>query len=655
MPRRKANDGGPAPPKTTRTRRKKAVPEEPKPEVYDPMNGYGMEGMDPSMYGHHPEFGYGGYGHPPPFPGPEGSNNHYGMPPPSQPNNPQANMIAYRMRSQATAPVPLGPTVSPLEFRIHDMNRRLYIYSSTGVSENDQQQWWDAFSHEFFDDECKLWFVIGPETAPIQSRERYIISRQFIPRFFRSIFDSGMRELAYVLRGPSRECTLANGQPAYENESVLQITKYDKPHHVEVHTEGKLYVEFTPYDEVMNYRIKAWTLELRRSDEFTQNPTTKEFHREAPSGNQENQPKMGFFKSTLNMMSMLKILEPMQNLMSNAKGSPSTSPKDLMRRTLFQHFQHAEAMKERIRQQQQHMLQQQSMMNPPEPEKPKATRKRQRKPAANPRGSKKAAAAAAAAAAQQQAPNGVPSAVPNVPANAPPFPPNPMNPSFSQMNYPDVMVVGEPSMMGSDFGEDDERTISRVENSQYDPNTMQMQSLGQGPNSSMGVNGRPMNMPPPMGPPQHHGGMAPPPGHPHGGMPPHSMGSQMPNPMHNPMHMPNHSGMPPMPSSMTNSMPPPQMPPHTMSNQMPNRMPPPMQGQMPPPGMPGGMPNPNMMGGGMPPMSMPNQLPSSMSNQMPNQMSGGMPMNPMPPPGYNYSGPPAPWAPPPQNSAMITG
>ena len=31
------------------------------------------------------------------------------------------------------------------------------------------------------------------------------------------------------------------------------------------------------------------------------------------------------------------------------------------------------------------------------------------------------------------------------------------------------MVVGEPSLMGGEFGEEDERLISRLENSQYDP------------------------------------------------------------------------------------------------------------------------------------------------------------------------------------------
>ncbi|KAF1747234.1 hypothetical protein GCK72_023696 [Caenorhabditis remanei] len=652
MPRRKAADG-PAPPKQPRTRRKKAVPEEPKPETYDPMNSYGMEGMDPNIYGHHPEYGYGAYGHPPPFPGPESSNSHYGMPPPPG-ANPQNNMM---LRGQQTLPQPIGNAVSPLEFRIHDMNRRLYIFSSTGVSENDQQQWWDAFSHEFFDDDCRLWFVIGSETVPMPERERYIITRQFIPKFFRSIFESGMRELQYVLRGPSRECTLANGQPAYENENVLQITKYDQSSHNEINTEGKLYVEFTPFDEVMNYRIKAWTLELRRSDEFSYNPATKEFRMEAPNVEQENQPRMGFFKHTLNLMTMLKVLEPMQTFMSYAKSSPTLTPRDIMKRALFQQEVYRQQQRAAIVQQhqQQHQMATQQMLHstPAEPEKAKPVRKRQRKAATNPRGSKKATAAAQAAAAQAAVANGAPPVIPTAsPANNPQFPPNSMNPQFSQMSYPDVMVVGEPSMMGSDFGEEDERTISRVENSQYDPNAMQMQSLGQGTNPTM--NGRPMNMAGMNQ--QHHPGM--PPGGPQH-MPPHSMGSQMPTSMHNPLHMPPgsmppHGGMHPMPSTMANQMPPPQLPPHTMSNQMPaNRMPPPMQ--MPPHGMgqmPGAqMQNPNMMSG-MPPMSMSSQMPSSMPMQ--NQMPGGMPMNQMPPPNYNYVGPPQQWPPPP-NSAMITG
>ena len=41
-------------------------------------------------------------------------------------------------------------------------------------------------------------------------------------------------------------------------------------------------------------------------------------------------------------------------------------------------------------------------------------------------------------------------------------------PNFSLASQ-DVMVVGEPSLMGGEFGEEDERLITRLENNQYDP------------------------------------------------------------------------------------------------------------------------------------------------------------------------------------------
>lgn len=69
-------------------------------------------------------------------------------------------------------------------------------------------------------------------------------------------------------------------------------------------------------------------------------------------------------------------------------------------------------------------------------------------------------------------------------------------------------MVGEPSLMGGDFGEEDERMISRLENTQYDP------AVTAGPFPSTG----------------HHPGMPPPP-HPHfqpgtglGPPPPHQQG-----------------------------------------------------------------------------------------------------------------------------------
>lgn len=36
------------------------------------------------------------------------------------------------------------------------------------------------------------------------------------------------------------------------------------------------------------------------------------------------------------------------------------------------------------------------------------------------------------------------------------------------LRFQDVMVVGEPSLMGGEFGDEDERLITRLENTQYD-------------------------------------------------------------------------------------------------------------------------------------------------------------------------------------------
>ena len=65
--------------------------------------------------------------------------------------------------------------------------------------------------------------------------------------------------------------------------------------------------------------------------------------------------------------------------------------------------------------------------------------------------------------------------------------------------FKDVMVVGEPSLMGGEFGEEDERLISRLENAQYDPAAQAAQAAAQGPPPPGG--GPPPGPPGPPGPP----------------------------------------------------------------------------------------------------------------------------------------------------------
>ena len=71
------------------------------------------------------------------------------------------------------------------------------------------------------------------------------------------------------------------------------------------------------------------------------------------------------------------------------------------------------------------------------------------------------------------------------------------------------MVVGEPTLMGGEFGDEDERLITRLENSQFDPAAAAAAGLGppdgsSGPDS--GASGGSLNGP--MGP--DHPGNGPP-------------------------------------------------------------------------------------------------------------------------------------------------
>ncbi|PAV87068.1 hypothetical protein WR25_12709 isoform I [Diploscapter pachys] len=472
MPRRRAPiiDGAPPPVKAPRVRKKKTdiepKPLQPAPDPYDPTGGGALMQMqngyaamdDGSMYTQD-AYGYA-FGAQPPFASPESSGSPYVMTP--QNGTPQPPSHQIMMRPPMAPPsqpssmgVPpqmpqsshlVGPAPSPLEFRIHEMNRRLYIFSNSGVSEKDFAQWWDAFSHEFFDDDARIWFILLDDPT---NPEKYAVGRQLIPRFFRSIFDSGTKELYYVLRGHTRESSM---QHCYvlENDNVLQVSKMEN--NLEVQTECKITIEFAPYDELLNHRIRCMTLELRGCSEFVQNENTKEYE---PLLDDRRRTRLGMSLHTISCLSICRILEPMQVLMSQSK-TCGNDPRDALKRTLFNFHQRQESAR--------------LPMNPPTmlpqaEEKPKPQRKRQRKPPANSKAKKANLAQTPAA-----------------PANPPPFQGNQnIQPGFSGMgNYHhEVMVVGEPSMMGNDFGEEDERQISRIENAQYDPNAMQMQQQQQ--------------------------------------------------------------------------------------------------------------------------------------------------------------------------------
>jgi len=137
----------------------------------------------------------------------------------------------------------------------------------------------------------------------------------------------------------------------------------------------------------------------------------------------KNITRQGLTNSTLNYLRLCVILEPMQELMSRHKAY-ALSPRDCLKTTLFQKWQR--------------------MVAPPETSRPPSKRRKRKSSTGTGTtgntGKKK-----------------------NNSANMSPGPPN-----FTLASQ-DVMVVGEPSLMGGEFGDEDERLITRLENNQYDP------------------------------------------------------------------------------------------------------------------------------------------------------------------------------------------
>lgn len=66
------------------------------------------------------------------------------------------------------------------------------------------------------------------------------------------------------------------------------------------------------------------------------------------------------------------------------------------------------------------------------------------------------------------------------------------------------MVVGEPSLMGGEFGDEDERLITRLENTQFDASAAAANGLDDGDEFSGGPGANPGGPPPSWsgGPPQ---------------------------------------------------------------------------------------------------------------------------------------------------------
>ncbi|XP_016429075.1 LIM domain-binding protein 2 isoform X5 [Sinocyclocheilus rhinocerous] len=155
----------------------------------------------------------------------------------------------------------------------------------------------------------------------------------------------------------------------------------------------------------------------------------------------KNITRMGLTNFTLNYLRLCVILEPMQELMSRHK-TYNLSPRDCLKTCLFQKWQrmvappagHPQNFKTEIF----------PSNHKKEPTRQTTTKRRKRKNSAS---------------------NASNSSLGNSAGGKKRSPANNFN-LTSQV--PDVMVVGEPTLMGGEFGDEDERLITRLENTQYD-------------------------------------------------------------------------------------------------------------------------------------------------------------------------------------------
>ncbi|XP_061541815.1 LIM domain-binding protein 2a isoform X3 [Phycodurus eques] len=310
--------------------------------------------------------------------------------------------------------------------------RKLQRAVVSQIQESDSL-WWDAFAAEFFEEDATLTLSFCLEDGP----KRYTIGRTLIPRYFSTVFEGGVSELHYVLKH-SKE-SFHNSCITLDCDQCTMVTQHGKPMFTKVCTEGRLIVEFA-FDDLM--RIKTWHFTIRQYRELIPRSILA-MHAQDPQVLEQlskNITRMGLTNFTLNYLRLCVILEPMQELMSRHK-TYNLSPRDCLKTCLFQKWQrmvappagHPQNFKTEIFP---------TNHKKAEPARQTTTKRRKRKNSAS-----SASSSVGAAAGKKRSPA--------------------TNFSLSSQ-VPDVMVVGEPTLMGGEFGDEDERLITRLENTQYD-------------------------------------------------------------------------------------------------------------------------------------------------------------------------------------------
>jgi hypothetical protein len=322
----------------------------------------------------------------------------------------------------------LPPPTSP-EYRLYDLNKRLSMRT-----EECDHLWWDGFVNEFFEEDATLTISMHLDDG----LKRFHIGRVLIPRFFRTLFDDDVSEV-YFLFKQTKEI-FHHPTISIDCEQGSLITCFGKPSFIKVCTEGYFNIEFT-FDDLM--RIKSWHFSIKHHRELIPRsvvaiPTDNPIYLDQLS---KNFTRNGLTSSLLNFLRLCEILEPMQELMSRHK-TTTFSPRDCLKTILHQRWSKTCS-----------------------DTRPPAKTRRKRKTAAennNLPATKDSNINNCITPTKKRSPGN------NIYVQPPPAP--------GMNNMPgDVMIVGEPSLMGGEMDDEDERYITRLENTQYDPSVGSLQ------------------------------------------------------------------------------------------------------------------------------------------------------------------------------------
>lgn len=324
------------------------------------------------------------------------------------------------------------------EVRILELNRRLQSRPINRYRNNplpsydqyDESHWWEEFTTDFFREDATLTLYLQIDDKPVT----YILKRSLIARFFRSYFDGGVTELSINLRNSKElrshqtillDCEHAN----IITKNLLKHPKVNLSPRVVVCTEGHLSLEFVGAN-LETMLIKSWRFRINLCREYIDRSITSIG---LPSTLLvEPTTFQGLPSSTMFYLRMCSIMEPVQELISQHKLT-NLEPKACLKKLLYDRYRFKSDVET----------------------KTTPTRRRKRKSPASPvinnsqAGSKRSKAPAN------------PSISPTITNTFPP----------SNANLPplNVMVVGEPASMGVEYRDDNERSITKIDNSNYVP------------------------------------------------------------------------------------------------------------------------------------------------------------------------------------------